>query len=600
MYGLYGRFADVDLAEKTVKDFVFPEDWARKYLGGKGLGARILVDELPENTDPLGPDNLLVFATGPFQGTGIAGGSRNVVMALSPVTGRVSGSYVGGFFPHELGQSGYDGLLIRGISKTPVYLLIQGGKVRILDASNLWGRDVLETVQTLQDLHPGVRVSCIGSGGERGVQYACILNDVNRAAGRPGFGSVMGSKKLKAIVVESAQRKPIYNERRLTRLRGEYARWLMEDPATQKRKQLGTAKCIIEENDLGLLPTKNFQEGVFQHADRISAEIMCETILERRDTCMGCPVSCKRVVQTSFRGEHVLGAYGGMEYETIAALGSLCLLDDLDAIALAGQKCNQFGIDTIATGVAIAAAMEATERGLLRGDGIAWGDGEAVVELVEKIGRLEGLGALLGQGMRALEKEWGSDFILHVKGQAVPMHDVRGKKGMGISFATSPRGATHMEGLDDELFIGATDPTPQLGVFGPVDWLSWDRKSKLCVIYEDLMSFTNSLVMCVFVSISKVVGTYYPYGKILDLLGAVTGMQFDEEEMLTIGHRNYALMRQLSSKATQTLDEKPLPKRFFEAIPSGRCSGERIDERKLQQAISEHEKLRGRSVDTTS
>ena len=590
MLGLAGRFAEVDLTGQVVRDILFPKDWAEEHLGGMGLCARILLDTLPADAEPLGAENVLAIGTGPFQGTRIAGGSRNVVMAVSPVTGNVSASFAGGYFPHALGRSGFDGLFIRGIAKHPAYILIDGGKVSICDASILWGSSVLDTVRALEREHGDVRVSCIGPGGERGVQYACILNDINRAAGRPGFGAVMGSKRLKAIVVRGSSPKQVFNEELVSQLRVSFAKWLMTDPATQKRSRLGTAKCIMEENDLGLLPTKNFRGGEFAHAADISGERMRETILERRDTCEGCPVFCKRAVKSRFLGESVVPDYGGMEYETIAAFGSLCLVDDLRAIALAGQKCNAFGIDTIATGVAVAAAMEATERGLLcDADGIAWGDGQALVELVGKIGRLEGLGALLGKGMRTLEQEWGTDLVPHVKGQAVPMHDVRSKKGMAISYATSPRGANHMEGLDDEMFIGTADASPQLGVRGAVDWLAWERKPELCVVYEDLMAFTNSLVMCAFVSIGKVIGPYYPYDKILEALHAVTGVRYSTRDMIRIGHRNYGLMRELAAKGGVPHETSRLPKRFFDPIESGPLRGEQLDREKLQEGIARYQ-----------
>ena len=593
--GVYGRFADVDLNRNNVTGYSIPEEWIEKHLGGRGIGARILVEELPKGAEPLAPENILIVATGPFQGTGIPGGSRNAILSVSPVTGCVSDSYVGGYFPHELGQSGFDGLIIRGRSDEPVYLLVQSGKVQILDASALWGKDVLETVRLLQERHKGVRVACIGVAGEREIQFACILNDVNRAAGRPGFGCVMGSKKLKAIAVAGHKKKDIFDQDQFAELRHEYRNWLMQDPATQKRQKYGTAKCIMEQNELGILPTKNFQSGVFDAAIRISGETIAESILTRRETCTGCPVACKRVVETEFQGERVVGAYGGMEYETVAAFGSLCLVDDLAAIALASQKCNLYGLDTIATGVAIATAMEATARGRLKEEGIAWGDAASLLDLIDQIANREGLGGLLAEGMQALEKEWGSDFILHVKGQAVPMHDVRAKKGMGISYATSPRGATHMEGLDDEMFIGAEDPNPLLGIYGKIDWLSWYRKPELCVVYENLMSFTNSLIMCAFVSLSKCIGRYYPYGRILRLLRALTGMDLDEHGMLEIGERNYRLLRRLNEANHLDAGSRKLPKRFEIPLPSGPCKGERILKESLEDAVSAYEELRSDS-----
>ena len=589
-YGSFGRYADVDLATGTVSEYPIPAAWQARFLGGRGIGARILADVLPELVAPLGPDNVLVFATGPFQGTGIAGASRMAVLALSPVTGRVSDSFVGGFFPHELGRSGYDGLILRGRAPRPVYLLVRDGRVELADATGLWGADVLETDRALKERHPGVRVASIGLGGEQGIPYATIMVDVSRAAGRPGFGAVMGSKNLKAIAVTGGVDKPVFAPERFVQLRKDFATWLLTDPATRKRKALGTAKCVLELDRLGILPTRNFREGTFAGAEAISGERLAATLMVGRDTCTGCPVTCKRVVETSFAGESVLRAYGGMEYETVAAFGSLCGVDDLPAIALASQNCNRYGLDTITTGVAIAAAMEASERGLLD-EGLRWGDGVAMNRLVRQIPRREGLGALLAGGMAALEAEWGPKFVLHVKGQAVPLHDPRGKKGMGISYATSPRGATHMEGFDDEMLVGVEDPSARFGVAGDGDWRSWQDKPALCVRYENLMSFTNSLVLCAFVSMSKASGPYDPYDRLGALLAALTGTAIDAEEMLRIGARNYGLLDDLAVRLGGP-ETDGLPPRFWQPIPEGPCAGQRIDEPSLQEAIAAYRALR--------
>ncbi len=593
IFGSYGRYADIDLSTMRVRDYQIPATWQDDHLGGRGIGARILQEEITIPVEPLGEDNLLLFTTGPFQGTGIAGGSRNAVMGVSPVTGGVSDSFVGGYFPHELGKSGYDGLIIRGRADRPVYLVIRSRKVEIRDAADLWGMDTIKAEKTLRSRHPGARVATIGIAGENGVSFACVINDHARAAGRPGFGAVLGVKRLKAVVVVGDTTKPVFDAQNFNALSHEYSRFLMSIPGIQRRRKLGTAKCVLELNSLGILPTKNFRLGVFSGAERISGEVMADTILVRRDTCYGCPVACKRVVHTEYNGQPVDG--GGPEYETLAALGSLCMIDDLSALALANLKCNAYGIDTITTGSAIAAAMEATERGLLsRSDGIEWGDSTRLLKLIDEIAHREGVGKLLAAGMRTLEREWGKEFVLHVKGQAVPMHDVRVKKGMGISYATSPRGATHMEGLDDEDFIGVqSDPTPALGVTGTVAWCSWDRKPELCTIYEDLMSFTNSLIICSFVSASLAVGEHYPYNHILELLYALTGRRINSKEMLEIGRRNYSLLRELNAQIGFTTADDILPTRFSDPLPSGSCRGERITQLELEEALASYRATRG-------
>jgi len=237
-FGAFRYYADINLSNRTVTHYEIPSCWQQRHLGGRGIGARILTEELPQKVDPLSAQNILVFATGPFQGTGIAGASRYAILTVSPVTGSVSDSYVGGFFPHELGRSGFDGLIIRGQSENPVYVLVYEGEVKILNADDLWGRDVLSTDRTLRERHPGARVATIGRGGERLIPFATIMSDANRASGRPGFGTVMGSKQLKAIVVAGSVEKAVFNPSLFSELRRGYARWLMEDPATQKRQKL--------------------------------------------------------------------------------------------------------------------------------------------------------------------------------------------------------------------------------------------------------------------------------------------------------------------------------------------------------------------------
>ncbi|HEU67654.1 MAG TPA: aldehyde ferredoxin oxidoreductase, partial [Candidatus Acetothermia bacterium] len=383
MDGVHGRYLEVDLAAERVTEREIPSRWYELHLGGRGIAARLLLDLVPPGTDALSPDNALVWATGPLQGTGLAGAGRHVVMAVSPKTRSIADSYVGGHLGHELGRSGYDGIIVRGQAKEPVYLLLTDGHAELRAAGDLWGKMTGAVDAILKERHPGVRVAAIGPAGERIVSQACIIHDANRAAGRPGLGAVMGAKRLKAVAVKGDQDKPLDDADGFARARAAFARELM-DEGTRQFGQYGTARGLTWLSEMGILPTKNFQEGVFDRASEIGGERMAQTILVGRDTCAGCPVRCKRVVQTEFQGCAVEGTYGGPEYETLAALGSLCLCSDLQAIALANQLCNAYGMDTISVGVAIATLMEASEKGLVA-ERIPWGDGEAVVQWTERI-----------------------------------------------------------------------------------------------------------------------------------------------------------------------------------------------------------------------
>ena len=595
MDGAFGKYLLVDLSEGAFEEYPLPEAWLEKHLGGRGIGARILLEEFKEKDlslralDPLGPENILVFATGPFQGLSIAGGGRHAVLGISPKTGAVADSYAGGFFGHELSRSGYDGLIIEGRAERPVYLTLISGKPELHDARALWSKETAEVEEELRRRHGRVRVAAIGPAGENLVKFACIIHDRTRAAGRPGFGAVMGSKNLKAIALSGHLEKPVYDRQAFLERRKELALALAGERWIRRFRSCGTAGGIMTLNEQGLLPTKNFQEGVFDRAGMISGEVMAETILLRSDSCAGCPIGCKRVVSAKFDNEEVDPRYGGPEYETIAAFGSLLLVDDLEAIALANQKCNAYGLDTISTGVTIAWAIEATERGLIESD-LGWGDARAILRMIDLIARREGLGEELAKGLDYLERKYGGDFALHVKGIEVPMHEPRGKVGLGLSYATSPRGATHLEGIHDTM-LEVENPTPELGVTEKMDRFSWEGKPRVVKIYEDLRSFTNSLVMCVF--IPSVTGPGYNYPKIREILRAITGLKVDAKEMLLIGERNYNLLKILAARAGYTRGDDDLPKRLKEPLPQGESAGRPIPDDLLQKMIDEYYRFRG-------
>ena len=588
MHALHGKYLDVNLSSGEIRDYAIPEDWQTRFVGGRGIAARILVDELPDRVDALGPENILVFATGPFQGTGLAGGGRHAVLAVSPKTGSVADSYAGGYFGHELGRSGYDGILVRGISETPVAIALIDGSAELIPVADLWGKGTGKTEEALKAHYPGSRVSSIGVAGEGLVSQACIINDRSRAAGRPGLGAVMGSKRLKAVVVRGNAEKSLADPQRFAAERADYAKTLT-DEGMQGFGQYGTSRGAPYLSEMGILPTKNFQEGTFDKAADIGGERMHDTILVDRETCVGCPIRCKRAVKTTFEGRDVLPEFGGPEYETVAALGSLCLNANLDSIALANQLCNDVGLDTISAGTTIAFLMEASEKGLID-ESIPWGDSTAVVRLVDQIAKREGIGAKVADGLAAYADEIGADFAMTIKGVELPMHEPRGKQGMGLSYATSPRGATHMEGLHDSM-LAMDSPSPELGVTRAYDRFTLADKPAPVVVYEDLRSFDDSLVVCIFTM--RAVGAQYSYPLIRSLFEAATGVSLDAEEMLRIGKRNYALMRILSARAGHRIEADGLPARFSEALQSGASADHPVDPVEMKAAIAACYELRG-------
>lgn len=589
MRGVYGRYLWVDLSAGKVTEKEIPERWYELHLGGRGLAARLLLEHVPPGTDPFAPENAVVFATGPFQGTGLAGAGRHVVMAVSPKTRSIADSYVGGFFGHELGRSGYDGIFVVGKAPEPVYLLVYEGQAELRPARDLWGKFTADVEHELQRRHPGVRVGVIGPAGEKLVSQACIIHDRNRAAGRPGLGAVLGAKGLKAVAIKGHMEKPVAEPQKFAKARGEFARDLLSDEGTVRFGEYGTARGLTWLSEMGILPTKNFQEGVFDFAAQIGGEALKNTLLVDRDTCAGCPIRCKRVVRTEFLGQEVRPEYGGPEYETLAAFGSLCLVPDLRAISLANQLCNAYGVDTISVGVAIASLMEASEKGLIS-ERIPWGDGEVLVEWVEKIARREGLGHEIAAGLEAWAQKVGADFVMTVKGVEVPMHEPRGKVGLGLSYAITPRGANHMEGLHDTM-LEQENPTPELGVTSRWDRFALTGKARVVVLYEDLRSFVNSLVMCAFTA--KEVGPYYNFPKIRELLGYATGVAIGPADMLRIGARNFAVMRLYAGLCGYTKERDQLPRRFHEPLPRGASAGKPIDPELFRKEIDEYYRLRG-------
>lgn len=585
-----GRFLDISLSKGEVSQYEIPDEWTKKYLGGRGMGARILLEEMDEGVEPFGSRNIIVFATGPLQGTGIPGSGRHVVMSKSPKTGGISDSYAGGYFGHELGNSGYDGIIVRGKSKSPKYIVLNKETGKIKEAEDLWGMEIAEVDRELKDRHGNGSVSCIGIGGENLVNFSCIMNDTTRAAGRTGLGAVMGSKNLKAVFVQGGERNSIHNEEKFNELQSEFVGML--EPIIDWG-EIGTTVNVMALNQLGILPTKNFQEGSFSNAEKISGEKMYDEFLTERDTCAGCPVRCKRgSFNGEYEGEEIDERYGGPEYETLASFGSLCFNDCLESIAVANEKCNKYGLDTISTGVVISFAMEASEKGLLDKE-IDWGDEKAILTLIDKIANRREIGDLLAEGAGEVSDKIGADFAMEVKGQELPMHDPRGKKEQALAYATSHRGPTHLE-VTHEAFEEHPAPIRELGLESSVDRLSLESKANYNKVYSDLVSFVNSLIMCWFVSIdSQIIAgkTFFP--KIKEILKAVTGFNLDLKDCQKIGERNINLLKILSAREGLSQEDDFLPERFGQPLPEGKSSGAAIDSEKLDKSIREYYELRG-------
>jgi len=588
MKGNYGKYVYIDLSKNEIKDYPIPEEWYKKYLGGRGIAARILLKELNPKVDPFSEENILVFAGGPFQGLGIVGSSRFLVMGKSPKTKNLNDSFCGGSFGHVLGKTGYDGIIIKGKAKKPVYIFVDNGKVQILPAEDLWGLDPKEVEEKIAKVKKGASMACIGIAGENLGMQSCIMVDKNRALARPAYGAIMGSKKLKAVVVSGNQKKELADTKKFNNLRKEFAKKIANCGSIKRRKLGGTAGGLeFWSSDKGVLPTKNFINGQFIGASKISGEALRESkVWVKVDTCPVCPAACKRVVQGSYNGESFGAEWGGPEYETIAAFGSNLLNDDIESICLFNKKCNQYGLDTVAVGVQISYLMEATEKGLLKKeDQIKWGDTKAIAELIDKIAHREGIGDWVARGVEYVSKKVGDgSFLIHSKGQEVPMHDPRGKYSMAVYYATTPRGGNHTEGTHDP-----NPPHKELNLpYNPAQ--SWENRARIAGKYLCLRSFANSLILCIWTSPMNDVENEYLFPLIREIVEAATGQSIDVKEMLTIGERNYDLLRIFAEKAGYTRADDKLHQRFHEAQPS---TGYVIDKDMLTKTISEYYKIYG-------
>jgi len=584
--GNFGKYIYIDLSTKEIRDYPIPEEWYKKHLGGRGIAARILLKELDPKVDPFSEENILVFASGPFQGLGIAGGARFLVMGKSPKTKNLNDSFCGGTFGHILGKSGFDGIIIKGKAKNPIYISIDNGKAQVLPAEYLWGLDPKQVEDRIKKKHKGASIACIGKAGENQGMQSCIMVDRTRTIGRPAYGAIMGSKNIKAIVVNGQQKKELADVEKFKQLKKIFAKKVANSGFAQFLKQFGTSGILEGLNSNGMLPTKNFQNGQYINSGKISGESLVKSkVWVKGETCPGCPITCKRVVKGFYNKEEFGSEWGGPEYETMAAFGSNLLNDDLESICLFNKKCNQYGLDTISIGVQISYLMEATEKGLLkREDQIKWGDTKAIAELIDKIANREGIGDWIARGIEFLTNKVGDgSFFIHSKGQEIPMHDPRGKYSMAVYYATIPRGGNHMSGTHD--------PNPPHKELNLPDnpRHSWENRAKIAGEYLKLRSFGNSLILCAFTS-GLADGDDYLFPQIREMLEAITGQSIDVKEMLLVGERNYGLLRFFAEKAGYTRADDKLPQRFHKAQPS---TGYVIDKEMLEFTIDEYYRIYG-------
>lgn len=563
MHGFMGKLLAVNLTNGEISTLPLDEAYAQQFVGGASLACRYLFDRIHPDTDPLGPENPLMFMTGPLVGTAAPLCGRYVVCARSPQTGLWGESNSGGRFGPYLRFAGYDGVLFTGRAPHPVYLSIWNGEAALRDARGLWGKDSYETQKAIKDeLNVGqLSVACIGPAGENLVKYAAVMNDHGRAAGRTGMGAVMGSKNLKAVAVGGDFQVPLADEARFKDVVQVVTEDIKEDIKGQFLSAGGTASSTDTTMWMGDVPSKYFTVGLWEPVANLGGGTMAETILVGKRACYRCIIGCGRV--TTIGGKHATEKIDGPEYETTIAFGSLILSDDLPGAAYAGHLCNVYGLDTISTGATIAFAYYLYDQGIISkadtgGLELTWGDIEPALTLIEQIARREGFGAVLAEGSRYLGRKYGAeDLAVQVNGLEVPLHDPRAFVGMGLVYATSPRGACHNQA--DMFLVDLGAPVPELDIEIGDRLESSPEKALMTARVMDWRTLYNSLIMCIFCNPVA--------GFTLNLLNAATGWELEMSDLLPLGERAFNLKRLFNGKLGLTAKNDRLPKLLLQPLP---------------------------------
>jgi len=577
MYGWHGKLLRINLTSGVISSEEIDPKIAKDYIGGRGWASRSLYDEVDPKVDPFSPENKLIFATGPLTATTAPTGNRYMVVTKSPLTGALAHSNSGGDFPTWMKRTGYDMFIFEGAAQEPVYLWVNEDQFEIRSARHLWGKDVHETTDILlEETSPDAKVACIGPAGENRALMAAIMNDKHRAAARSGVGAVMGSKNLKAVVAMGKKNPAFFDDAGMRKYSVELAKEVGADiKKGSSLREYGTAYVPQVTNTLGILPTRNFQSGVFEGVDNIDGVALKEKYLITHKPCYRCPISCGRL--TAVDEEKYAGKGEGPEYETIASLGSACGVDNLAALTKANYYCNELGLDTISTGLTIAAAMELYEKGVIgddvTGGPLRFGDADAVIDMVQRIAYRDGFGDLLAEGSYRLAQRYEHPEVsVTARKQEFPGYDPRGSQGMGLLYATSNKGASHMEGdvAYEEVF----------GVPVKADPLSTDGKGELVARFQDAFALIDSGGICVFFAVRYVFTKelmIWPE-QLAKLLNFTTGADYTPEEAMRAAERVYNLERLFLIAAGSGPEEDTLsPRMLNEPLPEGPAKGRVTD-----------------------
>jgi len=599
-YGYKGKILRVNLTDQNISIEERDDNFFRHYLGGAAMIAYYLLKHQDPLIDPYDPNSKLIFANGALTGSPIAGSGRNAVGAKSPLTGTFMSSEVGGYWGAELKNAGYDAIIVQGKAEKPVYLSIEDEKVKIKDATHIWGKFTGETHKIIADEigSAKVRTALIGPAGEKLIRFACVLNDLRHSAGRGGMGAVMGSKNLKGIAVKATGSVELADKEGVR----EIARWFSENykEIAAGIYREGTLGGIPEYSEGGGLPVKNFQEGVFEGSNKISASTYLKTIKSGRSGCYACPVRCKQVV-TVGEPYNVDPLYGGPEFEAVVSLGSYCGIDDLGAISKANEMANAYGVDTIELGGAIAFAMECSEKGLLsekRSESfdLRFGNAAAMLKLSDMICQREGVGDLLAEGSaRAARKLGGGseEFAMHCKGAQIPMHSPYLKKAAGLGYALSPTGADHIRNLIHVQYLEKPGPLlnkyKAFGLFNPLpkEDFSSPERIRMYIYISNWQTAYDCLGMCLFI------GNTFGPNRLGEIVEKVTGWNTTVWELMKAGERCMNMMRAFNVREGLTKKDDRLPKRLHRALTSGPLKGAKLDKDEFEKAKETYYQMMG-------
>ena len=584
MYGWHGRILRVNLTDGDLQEETFTREEAQKYIGGRGLAIKYLLEGMDPQADPLSPESLLIMATGPLTSTPAPTGNRYMVVCKAPLTGVLANSNSGGVFPTMMKRSGYDLFIFEGKADKPVYLYVDERQAELRDASHLWGLDTHQTDDAIRaETEEDVSVACIGPAGENLALIAAIINDKHRAAARSGVGALMGSKNLKAVAVRGELNPELADAEALRKVVLAANRQLGADIKKGSTMRIyGTSYVPDVTHEAGVFPTYNFQLGQFEGTSKINGPTLKENFLIRHKGCYACPLACARLTEVKAEewGEKYAGKGEGPEYESIGSLGSACGIDNMAAITKANYLCNELGVDTISVGLTVACAMEMYTKGILdeetTGRPLPFGDADGLIAMIQAAAYREGFGEEIAQGSWRLAQAYGHpEMSITAKKLEFPSYDPRGLKGMGLLYATSNIGASHM--------AGDTAYTELFGVGRKTDGLTYEGKAGLVKYFQDLFTLMDAAGLCVFVAVRYTMDVEQGYvpTRLTEMVNRATGSDYTPDTLLQAAERVYTAERLFLTKAGVSRADDTLASRMREPMPEGPIKGETFELERL-------------------